>query len=269
MLQVSPKKVAGIVVTSEAEFTCAPGEHRPSLLDVALCSEAARPYILGLRAVLDVPWKPRIGLSLELISEGSQLYTRFLDLPPQLPSVPRPARQPVEGSKSSRAKVGRRLAQQLAKQKRHDRIREWFPVESVSVEEEGMSGPQVPLSEAETGAGEPLGGDGHDSNEEEDPWAFEPSFGPDPAPPAASLPPAQSMNNSAQRESPPDSSPEQQSHDQEPSPTGSEGNLKSNADFKLAEATWSAERKNVGFISSGTYPPADAIVRSVAHSLGS
>eukprot|EP00959_Pyramimonas_sp_CCMP1952_P102295 2139961-Pyramimonas_sp.AAC.1 len=77
------------------------------------------------------------------------------------------------------------------------------------------------------------------------------------------------MSNSARRESPPDSSHEQQSHEQEPSPTGSEGNFISNAEFKLAEATWSAERKNAGFISSGTYPPADAIARSVAHSLGS
>jgi len=177
----------------------------------------------------------------------------------------------VEGSKSSLAKGERRLAQQLAKQKRHDRIREWFPVELAG--EEGRDGPQVPLSEAETGFGEELGVDGFDSDSEEDPWAFEPSFGLAPAPLAASLStgPSQSMNNSAQRETPPpDSSPRQQSHEefQEPQPQVTRGTLKTNASFSINEATWSAERKNVGFISSGDYPPAAAVASSVAFSLG-
>eukprot|EP00959_Pyramimonas_sp_CCMP1952_P194443 4065804-Pyramimonas_sp.AAC.1 len=71
-----------------------------------MCSEAARPCAIGLRAVLGVPRKPHVGLSSELVPEGSQLHARSRDLPPRLP-----ARLPVEGSKSSRAKVERRLAQ--------------------------------------------------------------------------------------------------------------------------------------------------------------
>eukprot|EP00959_Pyramimonas_sp_CCMP1952_P288043 6023745-Pyramimonas_sp.AAC.1 len=93
--------IGGAILRSNLEYTCTPAksEHRPSHLDYVICSEAAKPYSHSLSAIVDVPWKPHVGLSLELTAQGSQLYTRYLDQPARLPSVPRPHKQPVVGSK--------------------------------------------------------------------------------------------------------------------------------------------------------------------------
>eukprot|EP00959_Pyramimonas_sp_CCMP1952_P214627 4491465-Pyramimonas_sp.AAC.1 len=57
----------------------------------------------------------------------------------------------------------------------------------------------------------------------------------------------QSISDSALRGDPSDSSPMQQSYEvfPQPSPQGSEENLKSNVEFSIAEATWDAERTNI------------------------
>ena len=118
------ERIGGHILCADIEYTCTPAnsEHRPSHLDYVICSEAAKPYIRGLGAVVDVPWKPHVGLSLKLIAQGSQLYTRYLDLPARLPIVPRPQKSPVEGSKSSVAKIESRAKKQLARERRHEKI---------------------------------------------------------------------------------------------------------------------------------------------------
>eukprot|EP00959_Pyramimonas_sp_CCMP1952_P246588 5153656-Pyramimonas_sp.AAC.1 len=54
------------------------------------------------------------------------MLTRVLALPKQLPLVGRPSKQPIPGSKSSKAKTQRRHAQQVARERRDCKVREWF-----------------------------------------------------------------------------------------------------------------------------------------------
>eukprot|EP00959_Pyramimonas_sp_CCMP1952_P387207 8114894-Pyramimonas_sp.AAC.1 len=107
------EKTGGQILCSEADFTCAPGgDLKPSHLDHLVCSAAARPYIKSVSAISDVPWRPHIGLRVDLVGASSQLFTRVLELPPRLPKVARPGKQPAEGSKSSLSKAKRDIDRQ-------------------------------------------------------------------------------------------------------------------------------------------------------------
>ena len=75
-----------------------------SIIDYVICSSAARSYIGSVKGVANVPWKPHLGLMLELRSSGQQLITRQLELPVVLPQRSRPATEPTPGSKSSRCR---------------------------------------------------------------------------------------------------------------------------------------------------------------------
>eukprot|EP00959_Pyramimonas_sp_CCMP1952_P356103 7457748-Pyramimonas_sp.AAC.1 len=60
-------RVGGSVWLSDAEFTCAPGgKQTSSHIDFVVCNEAARPYLRSVSAVFDVPWRPHIGLSIQI-----------------------------------------------------------------------------------------------------------------------------------------------------------------------------------------------------------
>eukprot|EP00959_Pyramimonas_sp_CCMP1952_P202231 4228689-Pyramimonas_sp.AAC.1 len=90
--------VGGAVVQAPVEVTCSSGKNG-SHLDYIVCSVSARPLIKSIAPVVSVPWKPHIGLSVEILSEGTSLETRVLKLPGRLPQGPRPTKEATEGSK--------------------------------------------------------------------------------------------------------------------------------------------------------------------------
>eukprot|EP00959_Pyramimonas_sp_CCMP1952_P259146 5417794-Pyramimonas_sp.AAC.1 len=95
-------------------------------MDYAIVSEAALPYILSLQPQLDVPWRPRIGPSLNLRRSGQQLQTRRLVHASRSPQVARPRTLPAAGSKSSVAKHSRRLQQEVSRVARNEKIVQLF-----------------------------------------------------------------------------------------------------------------------------------------------
>ena len=139
-----------------------------------------------------MPWKPHIGLSVELVSEGSQLLTRFLDLPVKLPWVSKPGAAPVPGSKSSAAKAKRAVEKQTAKEARNSRFKLWFS-DGLELERERAREGQGFLEDADTGVGGDTasdatcdeGEDPWEGDSEDDPWAAENSFARPAASPAA------------------------------------------------------------------------------------
>eukprot|EP00959_Pyramimonas_sp_CCMP1952_P116642 2437878-Pyramimonas_sp.AAC.1 len=97
-------KVGGAVIEPPSDFTCI-GAGGSSLIDYAVASQSALPYILGLHVVHDVPWKPHSALPLQLRGQGEQLLTRALLLPERFPQVQRPKTEGLPGSKASRARA--------------------------------------------------------------------------------------------------------------------------------------------------------------------
>eukprot|EP00959_Pyramimonas_sp_CCMP1952_P420029 8797657-Pyramimonas_sp.AAC.1 len=83
-------------------------------------SESAIPFVVGCQAVLDVPWRPHLGLIITLKSSGKQLITRRLDAPGRLPQLRRPRALPQEGSKTSKAKKVKAVRAALAQERRSD-----------------------------------------------------------------------------------------------------------------------------------------------------
>eukprot|EP00959_Pyramimonas_sp_CCMP1952_P284155 5939498-Pyramimonas_sp.AAC.1 len=67
-------------------------------------SVAASSFAKEVEAVRSAPWKPHLGIALNLRASGQTLRTRELSLPPKLPQLPRPSCEPAPGSKSSQAR---------------------------------------------------------------------------------------------------------------------------------------------------------------------
>eukprot|EP00959_Pyramimonas_sp_CCMP1952_P126323 2641932-Pyramimonas_sp.AAC.1 len=80
----------------------------------------------SVQAVCDVPWRPHVGLRIELVGSGAQLFTRLLELAPRPPLVQRPQKQAAEGSKSSLNKQKQAVARQCALEKRNSKIASRF-----------------------------------------------------------------------------------------------------------------------------------------------
>ena len=107
--------ILGRIITPEGvSYTC-DASKLGSMLDYAIVSEAAIPYIHSLHPVFDTPWRPHIGISMSIRSHGQQLLTRRLVCPSRLPQVARPCTLPVPGSKSSAAKLEKKANAEIAR----------------------------------------------------------------------------------------------------------------------------------------------------------
>ena len=87
--------VKGHICTAPAQVTCTTGKGRH--LDYIVASESRMPYISSIELV-DVPWKPHVGLSFSISSPSKHLLQRCQRKPmiPSLSAMPKPARHLCE-----------------------------------------------------------------------------------------------------------------------------------------------------------------------------